>query len=141
MSTVLRVLTDAEIARIHEESLAALARTGMRIDSAKARRILGDAGARVHESDRRVRFPRELVETSLAAAPRQFSLGGRRPGFSFALNAGECTLMPDGETTTFYDPVEGVRRAPTRDDWVERHEARRHDGRGRRVLADDHIGS
>ena len=26
--------------------------------------------------------------------------------------------MPDGETTTFFDPVDGVRRAPTRDDWV-----------------------
>jgi trimethylamine--corrinoid protein Co-methyltransferase len=118
MSTVLRVLTDEETARIHEESLAALARTGMRIDSAKARRILAEAGARVHEADRRVRFPRELVEAALASAPRQFSLGGRRPGFSFALNAGECTLMPDGEATTFYDPVAGVRRAPTRDDWV-----------------------
>ena len=80
MSTVLRVLTDAEIARIHEESLAALARTGMRIDSAKARRILGEAGARVHEADRRVRFPRELVEAALAIGARGSSrsaAGGR----------------------------------------------------------------
>ncbi len=118
MSTVLRVLTDEEITGIHEQSLAALARTGMRIDSVKARRILAGAGAQVDEADRRVRFPRSVVEAALASAPRQFSLGGRRPGFALPMNAGECTLMPDGESTTFYDPVDGVRRAPTWDDWA-----------------------
>jgi trimethylamine:corrinoid methyltransferase-like protein len=43
MSTLLRVLTDAETARIHEESVSVLARTGLRIDSANARRLLGEA--------------------------------------------------------------------------------------------------
>jgi trimethylamine--corrinoid protein Co-methyltransferase len=118
MATALRVLADPEITRIHEDSLAVLARTGMRIDSDQARRILGDAGARVNEADRRVRFPRALVEAALASAPRQFSLGGRRPGFAFGVNAGECTLMPDGESTMVYDPGAGVRRAPTWDDWA-----------------------
>lgn len=118
MPTHLRVLTDPEIAEIHERSLAVLARTGMRIDSERARRVLEGAGAQVDHGARRVRFPRDLVEASLVAAPRQFSLGGRRPGFALPMNAGECTLMPDGETTTFYDPVTGERRAPTHDDWA-----------------------
>jgi trimethylamine---corrinoid protein Co-methyltransferase len=118
MSTLLRVLSDAEVAAIHEQSLAVLERTGMRIDSAKARGILGGAGARVDEGDRRVRFPRALVESSLAAAPRQFSLGGRREGHDLPMNAGACTLMPDGETTMVYDPATGERRAPTWDDWA-----------------------
>jgi trimethylamine--corrinoid protein Co-methyltransferase len=119
MPTVLRVLTDAQVDRIHEESLAVLARTGMRIDSALARRILGEAGAQVDERDRRVRFPRDLVERALAAAPRHFSLGGRRPGFELPMNAGACTLMPDGEMTTVWDPIGGVRRAPVPEDWVD----------------------
>lgn len=118
MPTLLRVLSDADVAAIHEQSLAVLARTGMRIDSARARAVLGAAGAQVDEADRRVRFPRALVEASLAAAPRAFSLGGRRPGFALPMNAGECTLMPDGESTTVYDPVADVRRAPTWDDWA-----------------------
>lgn len=118
MSTLLRVLSDAEITRIHEDSLAALSRVGMRIDSAKARGILGAAGAQVDEAERRVRFPRDLVESALVAAPKRFALGGRRPGFRVEMNAGESTLMPDGESTTFYDPVENVRRAPTWDDWA-----------------------
>ncbi|MEW6225076.1 MAG: trimethylamine methyltransferase family protein [Chloroflexota bacterium] len=118
MATLLRVLTDRQVGDIHEQSLAVLARTGMRIDSAQARGILRAAGAEVDEPERRVRFPRALVEASLAAAPRSFALGGRRPGFSLPMNAGECTLIPDGEATMVYDPVSGVRRASTRDDWV-----------------------
>lgn len=118
MSTLLRVLSDAEIGEIHERSLAVLARTGMRVDSARARQLLEAAGARVDHADRRVRFPRSLVEASLAAAPKQFSLGGRRDGFELPMNAGECTLMPDGETTAFYDPATGERRAPTHQDWA-----------------------
>ena len=118
MPISLRVLSVDDCAAIHEQSLAVLAGTGMRVDSEHARRILGAAGARVDEADHRVRFPRALVEASLAAAPRRFSLGGRRPGFALPMNAGECTLIPDGEATTFYDPATGVRRAATRDDWV-----------------------
>ena len=111
MPTLLHVLTDAEIAEIHEKSLAVLAGTGMRIDSERARRTLAAAGARVDEPARRVRFPRSLVEASLTAAPKQFSLGGRREGFELRMNAGECTLMADGESTTVYDPATGERRA------------------------------
>ena len=118
MPISLRVLSVDDCAAIHEQSLAVLAGTGMRVDSEHARRILGAAGARVDEADHRVRFSRALVEASLAAAPRRFSLGGRRPGFALPMNAGECTLIPDGEATTFYDPATGVRRAATRDDWV-----------------------
>lgn len=118
MPISLRVLSVDDCAAIHEQSLAVLAGTGMRIDSERARRILDTAGARVDEADRRVRFPRALVEASLAAAPKQFSLGGRRPGFELPMNAGACTLMPDGEATTYYDPATGVRRPPTHDDWA-----------------------
>jgi trimethylamine--corrinoid protein Co-methyltransferase len=34
------------------------------------------------------------------------------------MNAGECTLMPDGECTMVYEPATGVRRAPTWEDWA-----------------------
>jgi trimethylamine--corrinoid protein Co-methyltransferase len=118
MPISMRVLSDDDRTQVHEQSLAVLAKTGMRIDSERARRILGEAGAQVDEGDHRVRFPRALVEASLAAAPKQFSLGGRRPGFALPMNAGECTLIPDGESTRFYDPVTGVRRVATREDWA-----------------------
>ena len=118
MPISMRVLSDDDRTQIHEQSLAVLAKTGMRINSERARRILGEAGAQVDEADHRVRFPRALVEAALASAPKRFSLGGRRPGFALPMNAGECTLIPDGESTMFYDPVTGVRRVATREDWV-----------------------
>ncbi len=118
MPISMRVLSDDDRTNVHEQSLAVLARTGMRIDSERARRILEAAGAQVNEADRRVRFPRALVEAALASAPKQFSLGGRRPGYALPMNVGECTLIPDGESTTFYDPVTGVRRDATREDWA-----------------------
>jgi len=118
MPTHLRVLTDDEITGIHEQSVVALGRVGMRVDSPKARGILAAAGAVVDEGDRRVRFPRELIERSLSLTPKEATLGARRPGHVVRLNQGDCTLMPDGETTTFYDPVSGVRRQPTWDDWA-----------------------
>lgn len=117
MTTALRVLGEADWAELHELTLAVLARTGLRVESAAARRILGAAGASVDEGDRRVRLPRALVEASLGAAPRALSLGGRRPGFAIPMNAGDCTLMPDGESTAVWDAAAGVRRAPTRADW------------------------
>ena len=118
MPISMRVLSDDDRTQVHEQSLAVLAKTGMRIDSERARRILEAAGAQVDEPDRRVRFPRALVEAALASAPKQFSLGGRRPGYELRMNVGECTLIPDGESTMFYDPVTGARRAATREDWV-----------------------
>ncbi len=117
MSTLLRVLADGDWATIHEQTLAVLARTGMRVDSGRARRILAAAGASVDDGAARVRFPRALVEASLSAAPRQLSLGGRRPGFALPMNAGECTLMPDGESTAVFDTATGIRRQSTREDW------------------------
>src|SRR5690606_21356518 len=88
MTPLLRVLSDADLDEIHDRSLAVLKRTGMRVDSDRARAILSAAGADVDEPERRVRFPRTLVEASLAAVPRRFSLGGRRPGFELPMNAG-----------------------------------------------------
>ncbi len=117
MSTLLRVLADGDWAAIHEQTLAVLAGTGMRVDSERARGTLAAAGAIVDDGAARVRFPRALVEASLATAPRQFSLGGRRPGFVLPMNAGECTLMPDGESTAVFDTVTGTRRQSTREDW------------------------
>lgn len=118
MRTQVRVLSDEELAGIRASSLAVLEATGVRVDSARARAILADAGARVDEATRVVRFPTELVERSLAAAPRDFSLGGRRTGWSLPMNAGACSLVGDGEAVAILDGETGERRPATLDDWA-----------------------
>ena len=80
MKALLQVLSTEERARVHEESLQILEHTGVRVETPVGRQILKDAGARVDEASRIVRFPKSLVEESLELAPRDFSLGARRPG-------------------------------------------------------------
>jgi trimethylamine--corrinoid protein Co-methyltransferase len=115
--TRVQVLSDEDRSAVHERTLTVLGSTGLRVDSARARAILAEAGAPVDETTRVVRFPPELVERSLAEAPRRFSLGGRRPGWSLAMNEGSCTLCIDGQAVHVIDPETGLRRTATNDDW------------------------
>jgi trimethylamine--corrinoid protein Co-methyltransferase len=119
MRASLQVLSQEERAAVHERTLHMLAEVGMRVDTAHGRRILAEAGALVDEETRVARFPAELVEESLRLAPRQFSLGARRPGWSFPLNAGESTLVMDGEGTMVLDRVTEELRPSTHRDWLE----------------------
>jgi trimethylamine--corrinoid protein Co-methyltransferase len=117
MKTYLQVLSTEERARVHEESLDVLEQTGVRVETPIGRQILQDAGARVDEASRIVRFPKRLVEESLQLAPKDFSLGARRPGADLRMNAGECTLCLDGSGTMALDRDTGERRLATYDDW------------------------
>lgn len=119
MKTRLQVLSDDERAQVHERTLRVLTGTGARVDSAEGRRLLGDAGAEIDEGTRIVRFPPELVEESLRLAPKSFSLGARRPGWDFPLNAGQTTLVVDGEATRVIDRRTGELRPSTHADWLE----------------------
>ena len=119
METLLRVLSEDEKAGIHERTLKILAETGVRVETDKGRQFLKDAGAEVDEHKKIAKLPRSLVEEALRLAPRKFSLGARRPGWDFAVNAGDCTLMPDGEGITIVDRRTGEHRPSTYNDWLE----------------------
>jgi trimethylamine--corrinoid protein Co-methyltransferase len=119
METLLRVLSEDEKTEIHERSLKILAETGVKVDTAKGRQYLKDAGAEVNENSKIVKFPRVMVEESLRLAPKDFFLGARRPGWDLSMNAGECTLIPDGEGMTVIDRKTGEHRPSTYKDWLE----------------------
>jgi trimethylamine--corrinoid protein Co-methyltransferase len=87
------------------------------VDTALGRRTLRDAGAEVDENTHIVRFQRELIEASLQLAPKEFSLGARRPGWDRPMNGGDCTLLVDGEARFVLDRETGTRRLGTRNDW------------------------
>jgi trimethylamine:corrinoid methyltransferase-like protein len=61
VKTRIEVLSPDERAQVHERSLQVLEKVGMRVDTAQGRRILKDAGARVDDATRIVRFPPALV--------------------------------------------------------------------------------
>jgi trimethylamine--corrinoid protein Co-methyltransferase len=116
MEAILRVLSDEELHRIHEETLRILIDTGIRVDTPSGREHLRQAGALVDENTRRVRIPRQLVESSLKTAPKEFSLGSRRQGKSITMN-GSCGIIMDGGAIYTYDVGAKLRRPATRDDW------------------------
>jgi trimethylamine--corrinoid protein Co-methyltransferase len=119
LETYLRVLSDEERHQVHDSSLNILAHTGVRVDSAPGRRILGAAGAEVNEDTRIVRFPRHIVEEAIRLSAKEFSLGARRPSWHLRMNAHECSLVADGEGTSIIDRNTGQHRPATYQDWLE----------------------
>jgi trimethylamine--corrinoid protein Co-methyltransferase len=103
---------------VHERTLRILARTGVRVDTARGRRFLKEAGAEVDETTNVVRLPRALVEEALRLAPKAFTLGARRPGWDLHMNGGDCTLCVDGEAIFALDRQTGERRLGTVADWL-----------------------
>ncbi len=119
MRTLLQVLSQDERTQVHERTLKVLDKLGVRVDTAWGRRILKDAGAEVDENTNIVRFPRSLVEESLRVAPKEFTLGARRPGWDMPMNAGNCTLLIDGEAMFVLDSEMGERRPGRVQDWLD----------------------
>ena len=119
MRALLQVLSEDERAQVHGRTLSILAKTGVRVDTPWGRRILKDAGAEVDETTNIVRFPRALVEESLRFAPKEFTLGARRPDWDLHMNSGDCTLLMDGEAMFVLDRETGERRPGMTDDWLE----------------------
>ncbi len=119
MRTLLQVLSQDERTQVHERTLKVLDKVGVRVDTAWGRRILKDAGAEVDENKNIVRFPRSLVEESLRVAPKEFTLGARRPGWDLPMNAGNCTLLIDGEAMFVLDSETGERRPGRVQDWLD----------------------
>ena len=117
MTTLVEVLPAARRAEVHQRALDVLARTGLRVESDRARALLGAAGARVDEAECRVRLPAAVVEAALAAAPRTFSLGGSRPDWELPLDGSGCSLVADGEALQVLDLPTGTRRPATETDW------------------------
>lgn len=72
-----RVLSDSQIKRIHEASLAILERTGVHIPHQEILSRFADAGAQVDHGKQTVRIPADLVMRSLDQAGKRFTLYGR----------------------------------------------------------------
>jgi trimethylamine--corrinoid protein Co-methyltransferase len=117
MKAIFQVLSKDECSRIHEESLKILKNTGVRVETPQGRQILKHAGALIDENTKIVKFPKNLVESSLKQITKDFILTARRPDADLVMNAGESTLCPDGEGTMVLDRKTGQRRRATFADW------------------------
>ena len=116
----LRLLSTEELRSIHEGSLGVLERTGMEIDHPGALELLDGAGATVDARTKRVRFPPELVEASLAQVPRALTYHGRAPEFDVTVSTESdlCSRVPGG-ATNYIDLETGENRRARIADWRE----------------------
>jgi trimethylamine--corrinoid protein Co-methyltransferase len=117
MQTALRVLSEDELDRIHEETLTILGGTGIRVDTDRGRMYFQQAGAIVDENSHIVRIPGRLIEDCLKLAPKDFSLGGRRSVKPLAMNQGACGIVLDGGAVYTFDSKSSLRRPATLEDW------------------------
>jgi len=97
------VLSQTEVAAIHQASLQILAQTGVVLRHPAGRIQLQEAGAQV--AGDRVRLPAVLVEWALAQTPQQVCLRGRG-GQTTVLGDGSLHWHNLGGAAQIYDPLE-----------------------------------
>jgi hypothetical protein len=86
--TDLKVLSDTEIATIHENSLIILESVGLQVESKKVLDLLYQQGCQVDFKNERVRFPRAIVEKCLLTVPAEIPIYQRDGNLAFILGDG-----------------------------------------------------
>jgi trimethylamine--corrinoid protein Co-methyltransferase len=109
---LLEVLSPQEVTEVHETALAVLAEVGMRVHSEGARNLLLQAGATWDEAAGVVKFPRALIEESLAASPPTFPLVNARGNDAFQVGEGRAPLFASGHNAVFVTDDGGYTRRP-----------------------------
>lgn len=109
----LSLLDAAACREIHEATLDVLARAGVRFASPKALAILRAAGAEVDDETLVARLPRELVEQTVARAPREVLLAARDAARDVVLDGARTWLTVDGTGAATLDHRTGERRPST----------------------------
>ena len=107
------VLTEKQIDRIHETSLAILEKVGVHVPHAEMLTMFSDSGATVDHETQRVRIPPDLVERSLKQAGKQFTIYGRDIANEAAFGYGKRNYNSVAGEASWVDELGGERRYAT----------------------------
>jgi trimethylamine--corrinoid protein Co-methyltransferase len=110
----LNVLTDGQIARLHEASLRLLEKVGIRLPHEDVCRLFEEAGASVTGDG--VRIPEALVMKSLERAGKSFSIYGRDPSKQAVFGKGKRNYNSISGEALWIDDETGERRYATAKD-------------------------
>lgn len=101
----LQLLTEDQIDYIHQRSLEILSRTGVRVDSPRARRVFAAAEGAHWLSQERVSLSAELVSWAIEIAPSTVEIYDRNGALAFRLGEGRARFGL-GVTNLYYqDPL------------------------------------
>ena len=104
------VLTDDQIRKIHEASLAILDRVGVVVPHKETVARLSDRGARVDDDGQRVRLPADLVDWALGACGKQFTLYGRDLSKTAEFGVGKRNYNSAAGQASWLESPGGTRR-------------------------------
>jgi len=99
----LSLLDAAQREAVHESSLTILAKSGLRMDSGRARELCARGGARVERD--RVYLDREIVDAAIESAPAAISIFDRGGDPAFRLGDGETRFGAGVTNLWFQDPI------------------------------------
>jgi len=117
MKTSLKILSQDEIYAIHLATLEILERTGVVVESERARNLLEEAGCTVDEKRKHVLIPSHLVEESIRNAPHRVVICGRKPKHDIKLENGRVHFGLGSTTPNVIDPVT-AERVPGRKEYI-----------------------
>ncbi|MCF8039805.1 MAG: trimethylamine methyltransferase family protein [Desulfohalobiaceae bacterium] len=112
----LNILSEDELAEIHDGTLEILAQTGLFVEDAEALELFGDHGADVDLQKKIVRIPEYLVEEAIRSAPSRVILAGRDPKHDLSLSGNRVYFTNFSEGVQVVDPYTGESRSPLKSD-------------------------
>lgn len=111
----LRVLSDDEVAHIHQAALSILENDGLRVLLPDARRRFAAAGASVDGSSEIVRLDRGLVAQALSSAPSMIDLTAPNPARNVTIGGKHVAVVPVSGPPNAGDLDRGRRPGSMRD--------------------------
>ena len=109
-------MTENDKKMIHESALEVMEKTGVRVHSKNARKVLKAAGCIVAESSPDVKFPKDVVRSLIKKAPSKIVLAGRQPEFDLPCDGTHSYYTTDGCGIAVWDRKTQTRRQPVLED-------------------------
>jgi len=95
------LLSDNEIASVHETSLEILQKIGIKVLSKKVQSLLAENGAEVDAARSIVKIPSSLIEEAIKKAPKEMVLCGKDPKFDLRLPAKDFPFVATSGFSVF----------------------------------------
>jgi trimethylamine--corrinoid protein Co-methyltransferase len=111
-----KILSEALSKKIIDEAYQLLERTGVFVENKEALGLLGEAGAGIEESSRRVFIPLRIIEQALKSAPRTIALYDSTGEKQFLVGEDNIHFDPGSAALRIFDhKAQSERKANTKD--------------------------
>lgn len=111
----MELVPEEHIEAIHATSLKILSEIGIDFLHPEARRLLGDAGARVDPDSDRVRFEAEFIEEKISTAPSEFTIHARNPARNVHMGGNSVAFTAVASPPNVSDEIGGRRTGNHKD--------------------------